>query len=65
MRIRMLSLVSWALILGLASAASGAGGGFLTQLFTRGKHVKVPAETVLHSRLERPLVLQPLVLQPQ
>jgi hypothetical protein len=40
-------------------AASGAGGGFLTQLFTRGKHVKVPAETVLHFRLERPLVLQP------
>lgn len=40
-------------------AASGAGGGFLTQLFTRGKQVKVPAETVLHFRLERPLVLQP------
>jgi hypothetical protein len=40
-------------------AASGAGGGFLTQLFTRGKQVKVPAETVLHFRLEKPLVLQP------
>lgn len=40
-------------------AASGAGGGFLGQLFTRGKHVQVPAETVLHFRLERPLVLQP------
>jgi hypothetical protein len=40
-------------------AASGAGGGFLSQLFTRGKQVKVPAETVLHFRLERPLVLQP------
>jgi len=40
-------------------AASGAGGGFLTQLFTRGKQVKVPAETVLHFKLERPLVLQP------
>jgi hypothetical protein len=40
-------------------AASGAGGGFLGQLFTRGKQVKVPAETVLHFRLERPLVLQP------
>jgi len=40
-------------------AASGAGGGFLSQLFTRGKQVKVPAETVLHFRLEKPLVLQP------
>jgi hypothetical protein len=40
-------------------AASGAGGGFLGQLFTRGKQVKVPTETVLHFRLERPLVLQP------
>ena len=40
-------------------AASGAGGGFVSQLFTRGKQVKVPVETVLHFRLERPLVLQP------
>jgi hypothetical protein len=40
-------------------AASGAGGGFVTQLFTRGKYVKVPAETTLLFRLERPLVLQP------
>jgi hypothetical protein len=40
-------------------AGAGAGGGFLTQLFTRGKHVKVPAETVLHFKLDRPLVLQP------
>jgi len=40
-------------------AASGAGGGFFGQLFTRGKQVKVPSETVLHFRLERPLVLQP------
>jgi hypothetical protein len=40
-------------------AGTGAGGGFLTQLFTRGKQVKVPAETTLHFRLERPLVLQP------
>jgi hypothetical protein len=40
-------------------AASGAGGGFLSQLFTRGKQVKVPAETILHFRLEKPLVLQP------
>ena len=40
-------------------AGAGAGGGFLTQVFTRGKQVKVPAETVLQFRLERPLVLQP------
>jgi hypothetical protein len=40
-------------------AGAGAGGGFVTQLFTRGKYVKVPAETTLHFRLERPLVLQP------
>jgi hypothetical protein len=40
-------------------AAAGAGGGFLTQLMTRGKQVKVPAETELHFRLERTLVLHP------
>jgi hypothetical protein len=40
-------------------AAAGGGGGFITQLFTRGKQVKVPVETVLHFRLEKPLVLQP------
>jgi hypothetical protein len=40
-------------------AGAGAGGGFLTQLITRGKQVKVPAETILHFRLDRPLVLQP------
>jgi hypothetical protein len=40
-------------------AGAGAGGGFLTQMFTRGKQVKVPAETVLHFQLERPLVLKP------
>jgi hypothetical protein len=39
-------------------AAAGGGGGFVTQLFTRGKMVKVPAETILLFRLERPLVLQ-------
>jgi hypothetical protein len=31
----------------------------VTQLFTRGKMVKVPAETTLLFRLEKPLVLQP------
>ena len=40
-------------------AGAEAGGGFLTQIFTKGKQVKVPAETVLQFRLERPLVLQP------
>ena len=40
-------------------AGAGAGGGFLTQIFTKGRQVKVPAETTLHFRLERPLVLQP------
>jgi hypothetical protein len=40
-------------------AAAGAGGGFLTQLLTRGKQVKVPAETELHFRLERTLTLHP------
>lgn len=40
-------------------AGAGAGGGFLTQIFTKGKQVKVPAETILQFRLERPLVLQP------
>ena len=40
-------------------AAAGAGGGFFTQLLTRGKQVKVPAETELHFRLERALTLRP------
>ncbi len=40
-------------------AAAGAGGGALTQLFTRGKQIKVPAETALTFRLERTLVLHP------
>ena len=39
-------------------ALSGAGGGALTQVFTRGKEVKVPAESVLRFRLERRLVLE-------
>jgi hypothetical protein len=40
-------------------AASGAVGGGLTQLFTRGKQVKVPAEAELHFRLDQSLVLRP------
>jgi len=39
-------------------AAAGAGGGLLTQIFTRGKVVKVPAETLLNFRLDRTLVLR-------
>jgi hypothetical protein len=38
-------------------ALGGAAGGGLTQIFTRGKAVKVPAEAVLTFRLERPLRL--------
>lgn len=40
-------------------ALTGAGGGFVSQVFTRGKEVRVPAETTLRFRLEKPLVLQP------
>jgi hypothetical protein len=40
-------------------ALAGAGGGLATQLFTRGKEVKIPAETLMNFRLERTLVLRP------
>lgn len=40
-------------------ALAGAGGGVATELFTRGKEVKVPAETLMSFRLERTLVLRP------
>lgn len=40
-------------------ALAGAGGGALTQLFTRGKEIKVPAETTMTFRLERTLVMHP------
>jgi hypothetical protein len=40
-------------------AAAGAGSGLLTQVFTRGKQVKIPAESVLMFRLDRTLVLRP------
>ena len=40
-------------------AGSGAVGGALTQLFTRGKKIKVPAETEMTFRLDRTLVLRP------
>jgi hypothetical protein len=39
-------------------AAAGAGAGLLTQIFTRGKKVKVPAETTMRFRLDRTLVLR-------
>jgi hypothetical protein len=40
-------------------AAAGVGGGGLTQIFTRGKQVEVPAETQMTFRLESTLILQP------
>jgi hypothetical protein len=40
-------------------ALAGAGGGFVSQVFTRGKEVRVPSESTLRFRLEKPLVLQP------
>ena len=39
-------------------AAAGAGAGLLTQIFTRGKKVQVPAETTMRFRLDRTLVLK-------
>ena len=40
-------------------AGAGGAGGLLTQIFTRGKSVKVPAESVMTFRLDRTLVLRP------
>ena len=39
-------------------AGAGAGAGALTQIVTRGKEVRVPAESVLRFRLDRPLRLR-------
>jgi hypothetical protein len=36
-------------------AGAGAGGGLLTQVLTKGGSIKVPAESVLTFRLDRPL----------
>jgi hypothetical protein len=36
-------------------AASGAGAGVLTQVLTKGSSIKVPAETILTFKLDRPL----------
>ena len=40
-------------------AIAGAGAGAGAQVLTRGKAVKVPAETTLHFRLDQPLHLRP------
>lgn len=40
-------------------ALAGAGGGALTQFLTRGKQVKIPAETVLSFQLVQTLVMHP------
>jgi len=39
-------------------AAVGGGGGAVTQVMTRGKTVRVPAETVLRFSLDRDLHLE-------
>ncbi|HLH17327.1 MAG TPA: hypothetical protein VKX45_08910 [Bryobacteraceae bacterium] len=36
-------------------AGAGAGGGALAEILTKGSSIKVPAETVMTFRLERPL----------
>lgn len=41
-----------------AGIGAAAGAGLLTQIFTRGKAVKVPAETSMRFRLDRTLVLR-------
>jgi hypothetical protein len=41
-------------------ALAGAGGGFVTEAFTRGKEVRVPAESVLRFQLVKTLILQPM-----
>jgi len=41
-------------------ALAGAGSGALTQLFTRGGKIVVPAEATLSFRLDRTLVLRPV-----
>ena len=40
-------------------AVAGAAAGGATQVLTRGKEVKIPAETVLKFSLDKPLELQP------
>jgi len=38
-------------------AATGAGAGAVGQTVTRGGNVRVPAETLLRFRLDRPMVI--------
>jgi len=40
-----------------STAGAGAGAGAGTQILTRGKTVKVPAETTLRFKLDQPLML--------
>jgi hypothetical protein len=40
-------------------AASGAAAGAATQVITRGSAIKVPAETILTFRLDKPLIIYP------
>jgi outer membrane lipoprotein SlyB len=39
-------------------ALAGAGAGATAQVLTRGKEVKVPAESMLTFKLDQPLILQ-------
>ncbi len=41
-------------------AIAGAGAGAAGQVLTRGKHVKVPAESVLTFKLDQPFRLEPM-----
>ena len=36
-------------------AGAGAGGGALTQILTKGGSIRVPAETVLNFKLDKPV----------
>ena len=40
-------------------AGAGAAGGLITQIFTRGKEIKIPVESVMTFRLDRNLVYGP------
>jgi hypothetical protein len=42
----------------IINAIAGSGKGAATQVLTRGREVKVPAETVLTFRLNKPVTLQ-------
>jgi len=42
----------------LIGGAAGAGGGAMTQSFTKGKPVRIPAETIMTFRLRQPLRIE-------